>query len=730
MAEANKMPGRGPGGPGGPGARGGYQKPKNLGKTIARLMGYLARRKWPLLLVLLCLLCSVLTNIAGSSYVNLVIINRIADGYYTGPGHLAADVVKLLGIYALGWVCTYAQSAVMVQLAQRGTNRLRKDLFDHLQTLPLSYFDRHPHGELMSRFTNDADNVQLALEQSVVSLFSSLLMFVGLVLVMLVVSPLLFLVSVLTLGSTFLVFKVFGGRSRRYYRQQQADLGDVNGNIQETIEGLKVVKAFTHEEQAKDLFARLNENYRKSATAANFYSTAIMPIAMNIMNMGYALTAAFGGVLSIVMGLRLGSFTLYLGYCRQIGQPMNQISQQLTTILSALAGAERIFECMDEEPEADQGFVTLVPAEKDANGTLSQLSGGHPHTWAWKTPRVSAMALVPALLQADGTILELGQAAREDGGLKLLPPNVDSEEGLWVTVSPDGALTEITDLSLLAGHGWAWKYPDPTGRATLHMIRGTVRNVPGEDYCLTELKGAVRFTHVNFSYVTGKRILKDISVYANPGQKIAFVGSTGAGKTTITNLINRFYEIEDGVITYDGIDVKFIKKDDLRHSLGAVLQDTHLFTGTVMDNIRYGRLEATDDECVQAAKIAGADSFIRRLPEGYGTLVTGDGANLSQGQRQLLGIARAAVADPPVMILDEATSSIDTRTERLIQQGMDALMEGRTVFVIAHRLSTVRNSNAIMVLEGGQIIERGDHDDLIAQKGRYYQLYTGGAELE
>ena len=726
----NKMPGPGPGGPGGPGGRGGFQKPKNLGKTIARLMGYLARRKWPLLIVLVCLLGSVLTNIAGSSFINLVIINNIAGGAYASPAGLAADVAKLLGIYALGWVCTYAQSGIMVQLAQRGTNRLRKELFDHLQTLPLSYFDKHPHGDLMSRFTNDADNVQLALEQSVVSLFSSALMFTGIVVVMLVVSPLLFLVSVFTLGSTFLVFKVFGGRSRRYYRQQQADLGDMNGNIQETIEGLKVVKAFTHEEAAKDLFGRLNRRYRDSATAANFYSTAIMPIAMNIMNIGYALTAAFGGVLSIVMGLPLGSFTLYLNYCRQVGQPLNQISQQLTTILSALAGAERIFACMDETPEVDEGFVTLVPAEKDANGTLSQLSGGHPHTWAWKVPRSGAMALVPALLQDDGTILELGQAERTAEGLKLLPPNVDSEEGIWAAVSPDGALTEITDLAALAGHGWAWKYPGPDGRASLHMIRGTVRNVPGEDYCLTELKGAVRFTHVNFSYVPGKRILKDVSVYANPGQKIAFVGSTGAGKTTITNLINRFYEIEDGVITYDGIDVKAIKKDDLRRSLGAVLQDTHLFTGTVMDNIRYGRLEASDEECVEAARIAGADSFIRRLPEGYQTMVTGDGANLSQGQRQLLGIARAAAADPPVMILDEATSSIDTRTERIIQQGMDALMEGRTVFVIAHRLSTVRNSNAIMVLEGGQIIERGDHDDLLAQKGRYYQLYTGGAELE
>ena len=692
MAQQNQHNMSGPGGRGGPGAPGGFQKPKNLGKTIVRLMGYLARRKWPLLIVLVCLLGSVFTNIAGSSFINLVIINNIAGGVYTSPTGLAANVAKLLAIYAVGWVCTYGQSGIMVQLAQRGTNRMRKELFDHMQTLPLSYFDKHPHGELMSRFTNDADNVQLALEQSVVSLFSSILMFVGIVVVMLTVSPLLFLVSVFTLGATFVVFKVFGGRSRRFYQKQQADLGAVNGNIQETIEGLKVIKAFTHEEAAKELFADLNESYRSSATAANFYSTAIMPIAMNIMNIGYALTAAFGGVLSIVMGLPLGSFTLYLNYCRQVGQPMNQISQQLTTILSALAGAERIFECMDEPSEVDEGFVTLVPVVRDEAGRMVPApEGAHVHDWAWKVPDNHRFVLTRAVKNEADELVECPQG------------------------TPDAL--------------WAWKYPDEKDPAYgLHRIRGDVQQEDG--YVLAQLTGAVRLSHVDFSYVPDKQILHDVTVFANPGQKIAFVGSTGAGKTTITNLVNRFYEIQDGVITYGGIDVKAIKKDDLRRSLGAVLQDTHLFTGTVMDNIRYGRLEASDDDCVEAAKIAGADSFIRRLPQGYQTMVTGDGANLSQGQRQLLGIARAAVADPPVMILDEATSSIDTRTERIIQKGMDALMEGRTVFVIAHRLSTVRNSNAIMVLEGGRIIERGDHDDLIAQKGRYYQLYTGGAELE
>ena len=709
--------------------RGGYQKPKDLKKTVGRLLGYLTRSKLPLLAVFGCLLASVCANIGGS-YMMRGIINDFIWSGCTDFAGLGRAILALVGVYLAGCLATYSQSAIMVRLAQRGVNRLRSDLFDKLQNLPLSYFDKHPHGELMSRFTNDADNVQLALEQSVVSMCSSCLMFVGLVAMMLFINWKLFLVTALVLVVTMTVFNKLGGRSRRYYQKQQAALGDVNGDIQEIIEGLKVVKAFTHEEQAKEQFRKLNETYRDAAQKANFYSGVIMPISGNLMNISYALTAAFGGLLSVLQGFDLGGLVVYLNYSKQVGQPLNQISQQMTTLLSALAGAERIFEVMDTQPEEDQGSVTLVGAEKDANGTLSAFTGsGRPHIWAWKTPRTAGLSLVPVLVGEKDALTELGQAERTEHGLKLLPPGVDSPQGIWVKVAPDGTLTEVTDLASLSGHRWAWKYPDHQGKMGLHLIRGTVRNVPGEDYYLTELKGAVRFHHVDFSYVPGKRILKDVTVYANPGQKIAFVGSTGAGKTTITNLINRFYEIEGGLITYDGIDVKAIKKDDLRRSLGAVLQDTHLFTGTIMDNIRYGRLEATDEECIAAAKSANAHSFIRRLPDGYNTVVTGDGANLSQGQRQLLAIARAAVADPPVMILDEATSSIDTRTEALIERGMDALMEGRTVFVIAHRLSTVRNSNCIVVIEHGEIQEKGDHHQLLEQKGRYYQLYTGQFQL-
>ena len=709
--------------------RGGYQKPKDLKKTVGRLLGYLTRSKLPLLAVFGCLLASVCANIGGS-YMMRGIINDFIWSGCTDFAGLGRAILALVGVYLVGCLATYSQSAIMVRLAQRGVNRLRSDLFDKLQNLPLSYFDKHPHGELMSRFTNDADNVQLALEQSVVSLCSSVLMFVGLVCLMLFINWKLFIVTALLLALTMTLFKRLGGRSRKFYQQQQAALGDVNGNIQEIIEGLKVVKAFTHEERAKAEFQKLNETYRDAAQKANYYSTMIMPVSGNLMNISYAATAAFGGLLSVLQGFDLGGLVVYLNYSKQVGQPLNQISQQMTTLLSALAGAERIFEVMDTQPEVDQGTVTLVGAEKDANGTLREFTGsGRPHIWAWKTPRKAGMALVPVLIGPDGDPVELGQAVREGKGLRLLAPHQDSTDGIWVRVEPDGTLTQVTDLAALASHSWAWKYPDREGRNTLHIIRGTVRNVPGEDFYLTELKGAVRFSHVDFSYVPGKRILKDVSVYANPGQKIAFVGSTGAGKTTITNLINRFYEIEGGLITYDGIDVKAIKKDDLRRSLGAVLQDTHLFTGTIMDNIRYGRLEATDEECIAAAKSANAHSFIRRLPDGYQTMVTGDGANLSQGQRQLLAIARAAVADPPVMILDEATSSIDTRTERHIELGMDALMEGRTVFVIAHRLSTVRNSNCIVVIEHGEIQEKGDHQQLLDQKGRYYQLYTGQFQL-
>ena len=670
---------------------------------------------------------SVVTN-TGKTYMMRSIINNFVWSGCTDFGGLGKAVLLLIAVELLSAAATYGQSAVMVQLAQRGVNRLRRELFDRLQTLPLSYFDKHPHGELMSRFTNDADNVQMALEQSLVSMLSSCFTFVGLVGMMLFINWKLFLATALVLTLTGVLFKSLGGRSRRYYQAQQAALGKVNGSIQETIEGLKVVKAFTHEAQAKADFKDLNLAYRDAAQRANFYSTMIMPVSGNLMNVSYALTAAFGGLLSVLQGFDLGGLVVYLNYSKQVGQPMNQISQQMTTLLSALAGAERIFEVMDTRPEVDEGEVTLVRAEKDANGTLSQ-TDRRTGTWAWRTPRTAGMALVPVLLGPGDDMTELGQAELENGKLRLLLPGQDSSQGIWVKIAQDGTLTRADDLAALAGHGWAWKYPDHTGRPTLHRIRGAVRNVPGEDYFLTELRGAVRFHHVDFSYVPGKRILHDVTVYANPGQKIAFVGSTGAGKTTITNLINRFYEIDNGLITYDGIDVTHIRKDDLRRSLGAVLQDTHLFTGTILDNIRYGRLDATDEECIAAAKSANAHSFIRRLPQGYDTPVTGDGANLSQGQRQLLAIARAAVADPPVMILDEATSSIDTRTEALIQKGMDTLMEGRTVFVIAHRLSTVRNANCIVVIEHGEIEEKGDHEQLLEKQGRYYRLYTGQFQL-
>ena len=601
--------------------RGGYQKPKNMGKTLRRLLGYLTRSPLPLLLVFTCLATSVATNLGGSYMMRGIINDFIWSGCSDYRG-LGCALARLVGVYLLGALASYIQSAAMVRLAQRGVNRLRRDLFDALQDLPLSYFDQHPHGELMSRFTNDADNVQMALEQSVVSMLSSAFMFVGLVVLMLVINWKLFFVTLVVLVLTMGLFKLIGGKSRKYYQDQQGALGALNGNIQETIEGLRVVKAFTHEAKATADFKELNDAYREAARKAGFFSGIIGPVTHNLMNVSYALTACLGGALSVLQGFDLGGLVVYLNYSRQVGQPLNQISQQMTAVLSALAGAERIFAVMDAQPETDEGKVRLE--------------------------RVS-------------------------------------------------------------GREWAWRKEDGT---------------------LVPLKGDVRFENVDFSYVPGKRILKGISLYATPGQKIAFVGSTGAGKTTITNLINRFYEIESGRITYDGIDVKDIAKDDLRASLGVVLQDTHLFTGTVMDNIRYGRLDATDEECIQAAKTANAHSFIRRLPQGYQTMVTGDGANLSQGQRQLLAIARAAVADPPVMILDEATSSIDTRTEKHIEAGMDALMENRTVFVIAHRLSTVRNSNCIVVLEQGRIEEKGDHDDLLEQKGRYYQLYTGQFQLD
>ena len=667
-----------------------FAKPKDAKKTLLRLLGYLSRRKLPLVGVGLLLLVSVGTNLGGSYYMR-PLINSLVDGTFHGPGDLLRALIPLGGVYLVGAGAAYLQSVTMARLAQKGANRLRGDLFGKLQELPISYYDGHTHGELMSRFTNDADNVEMALRDSVVSLFSSAIMFLGLVGIMLYTNALLFFVTVVVLGLTFLVIKFMGGRSRKYHRQQQAALGKVNGNIQEMIEGLKVVKAFTHEETAKADFAQLNEAYRQAATDASFYSTAVMPIAGNLNHIGYAFTAILGGALAIFGGFDIGGFTIYLNYTKQVSQPLNQISQQINTILSALAGAERIFEVMDTQPEPDEGRVTLAAVRMAEDGTMTLApEGERTGRWAWRVPHNDRMKLVRCKKTPDGELVECGEDA------------------------PD--------------HLWAWRYPQGDPAQGLHRIRGAVTR--GTDYDLTELTGAVRFEHVDFSYVPGKRILKDVSVYANPGQKIAFVGSTGAGKTTITNLINRFYEIQEGVITYCGIDVKEIRKDDLRRSLGAVLQDTHLFTGTVMENLRYGRLDATDEECIAAAKTAGAHSFIRRLPEGYNTMVTGDGSNLSQGQRQLLAIARAAVADPPVMILDEATSSIDTRTEAQIQRGMDALMEGRTVFVIAHRLSTVRNADCIVVIEHGEIEEKGSHQELLDRQGRYYRLYTGQFQLE
>ena len=731
MAENKQGPKGGPHG----GPRGGFSKPKDLRRTALRTLKYIASR--PVLLVgaLVCVVVSASLGVAAT-YMQKPIIDGIDQAVRQGLGelpNLLAMCLELIGIYILAAACSYAQANLMAQLAQKGCNRLRKELFDKLQQLPLSYFDAHTHGELMSRFTNDADNVQMALEQSVVQLISSVITFVGVVVMMIRLSPVLFLASVVMLGAVTAVFGVFGKRSRKYYARQQAALGAVNGNIQEMIEGLKVVKAFNHETQAKGQFGGLNEEYRAAASEAGFYSSAIMPVAANLTNVGYAVTAVLGAMLAMGgngAGFTLGSLVTYLNYNRQVTQPVNQISMQMTSLLSAMAGAERIFAVMDADPEVNRGKVTLVPVEKDANGSLSAFTGqGRPRAWAWKVPRSCGLALVPVLVDPDETLYELGQADEENGGLKLLPPGVDSKTGLWVRVEADGSLTPLT-LEEMAGHGWAWKYPGPDREMGLHLIRGAVRNVPGEDYCYNELRGAVRLNQVDFSYVEGKPILKKLSVYADPGQKIAFVGSTGAGKTTVTNLINRFYEIQGGLITCDGIDVKDIEKDSLRMSQGAVLQDTHLFTGTVMDNIRYGRLDATDEECVAAAKTANADGFIRRLPEGYHTMITGDGANLSQGQRQLLAIARAAVKDPPVMVLDEATSSIDTRTEQHIQQGMDALMEGRTVFVIAHRLSTVRNSDCIVVIEHGEIMEKGSHAELMEKQGRYYQLYTGQFELD